>query len=132
MKIALATRKGQLAPLFPGVEILIFKKQSAAAELEKRIQTSEWPPLAWGLNLMREDVNLLICSGLDHFVWGSLQGYGISVAPDAAGTVDEVLNLWYQGQLIIPEAWPPVGGVCGKRGGGRRARWRGGRRQKWT
>ncbi len=126
MKIALAARNGQVAPLFSGVEVLIYRYESGKAVLEKRVQTSDWPALAWGPNLMREDVSLLICDGLDHFLWGSLRGYGINVAPEAGGKVDEALGLWQHGKLPVPETWPPVAVVCARRGAGRRNRWRGG------
>lgn len=82
--------------------------------------TAGWGVLEWGRELVRRDVGLLFCSGIDHFLWGALKGNGIDVIPDAVGEPEQVLKLWHGGVLAASAEWPHHA-----RGGCRRERLRG-------
>jgi predicted Fe-Mo cluster-binding NifX family protein len=76
---------------------------------------------------MRRDVTILLCAGVDQFLWGVLQGHGIEVVPDAIGSADDVIEQWRSGKLTVPQMWPrQMNDGCGK-GLRRRKGRRGGR-----
>lgn len=82
--------------------------------------TAGWGALDWGRELVRRDVGLLFCAGIDRFLWGALKGNGIDVIPDAVGEPEEVLSLWQGGAFNLSGEWPHH-----TRGGCRRERLRG-------
>jgi len=115
-----------MAPCFPGVELWILgPKDDVSAR--RTIATTDWSLLAWGRKLMRHDVSTLLCAGIDRFVWGSLQGYGIEVVPAATGPASEILAMWRVGALEIPEVWPAPNAAWRGRPGRFGRRFRGGR-----
>ena len=132
MKVALATSQGRMAPCFAGVELRIVKENADVNKAEV-LSTHGWHPLAWGLELMRHDIGLLLCAGINQGTWSAMQGHGIQVIPNAMGSPATVLAGWRSGQLTLPRLWPayPVGFdvfTAGGFGGGRRKkRFRGGR-----
>ena len=129
MKLALATSHGRMASCFGGVELRIVDDDVDLREA-RVLSTHGWHPLAWGRELMRRDVALLMCAGIDQATWAAVQGHGIQVIPNAIGEPATVFVAWRKGQLNPPQVWPayPVrfGGSRGS-GGGRRRRFHGGR-----
>ncbi len=89
------------------------------------ISTRGWHPLVWGRELMRRDVGVLLCAGIDQGTWGAIQGHGIQVVPGAMGDPGAVWEAWTGGSLRPPRVWPAYPGRFG--GGRRRRRFRGGR-----
>ena len=140
MNTALTISHGRMAPCFAGVEIWIVSNNipehaagHAILDGAKIILTYGWHPLGWGRELMRCDVGLLLCSGIDQSTWSSVQGHGIQVIPNAIGDALSVLNAWRSGRLSPPRLWPaypdgyagfPTGG-CGRGRGMRRFRGKG-------
>lgn len=128
MNLALATSHDRMAPCFAGVELWILDEN---AELNQalRLSTHGWHPLAWGRELMRRDVGLLVCAGVNLQTWAGIQGHGIDVIPDAIGDPGTVLEAWRNRQLQPPPTWPACGGAPRRAGrrGGRQHRFRGGR-----
>jgi hypothetical protein len=135
MKVALAISHGRVAPCFAGVPLCVVDddastKGDARADLRdaEAVATEGWHPLAWGRELMRRDVGLLLCAGIAPGTWAATQGHGIKVIPDAMGEADAVLAAWRSGHLTPPQMWPvtPNGGdalaMRGSAGGGRRRR----------
>ena len=129
MKVALATSHGRMAPCFGGVELRVVEN-NADLQDARVLSTHGWHPLAWGRELMRRDVALLMCAGIDQATWSAVQGHGIQVIPNAIGDPEPVFAAWRNGRLSPPQLWPayPVG-FGGRRGFGasRRRRFRGGR-----
>lgn len=124
MRIALATRHGRMAPCFAGAALRIVDGP-AALEAAATVPTDGWHPLGWGRELMRRDVGLLLCAGLDQATWAGLQGHGIQVVPGVLGDPADALAAWRNGRLQPPALWPACPG--GRFGGGRRRRFHGGR-----
>lgn len=126
MKLAVTVNRGRVAPVFPGVDLRLIEEQDATSSSREDVMTSSWPLPAWSAQLMRRDVGVLLCAGIDSFVWGALQGHGIAVVPDAIGLPDEIIKQWRNGTLTVPQTWPPqTQGACcrglrrrkGRRGG---------------
>jgi hypothetical protein len=128
MKAALATSHARMAPCFAGVELRILDENTDLRAAEA-VSTHGWHPLAWGRELMRHDVAVLLCAGIDHATWSAIQGHGIQVIPNAIGDPETVLEGWRSGRLSPPAVWPnyPVGFGAGGLRAGRRRRFRGGR-----
>ncbi|MBN1863943.1 MAG: hypothetical protein JW808_03490 [Victivallales bacterium] len=139
----MATSCKRMAPCFAGVDLWIFDSDASmqgddqtGLENIEVISTHGWHPLGWGRELMRHDVGLLLCSGIDQSTWGSIRGHGIQVIPDALGDAGSVLAAWRKGQLAPPRQWPayPKGfdiaryPGLGKGWGRKRCRFRGGKR----
>lgn len=93
MNVAIAISQGRLAPCFKGVELWIVGPEDDVDRC-RVVSTEGWAPLAWGRQLMRADVGILICAGIHHFVWGVLRGYGIQVVSNATGDPATVLSEW--------------------------------------
>lgn len=106
MNIGLTVSHGRVAPCFPGVELWIV---SSGDDIEKKqvADTRNWPAMAWGSELMRHNVSVLLCAGVDHFLFGALQGYGIEVIPDAEGSPAKVIEHWQKGALKVSNIWRP-------------------------
>ncbi len=129
MKAAAAISHGRVAPCFAGVEIWIVEQPSASSapdhsersEVEV-ISTHGWHPLGWGRELMRHDVGLLLCAGIEPGTWAAVRGHGIEVIPHAMGDVASVLEAWRKGMLSPPSLWPanPKGCEGLREGRGRR------------
>jgi len=127
MNIGLVTSRDTMAPCFAGAELWVLGPQQEIGSHET-VSTVAWPPLAWGRELLRRDVSLLFCAGIDRFLWGALHGYGIRVFADAVGAPEEAVQRWRTGQWQEPSMWPPTNGPrAGGRRRGMRRRFRGGR-----
>lgn len=125
MNTGLVTQNHRMAPCYPGADLWVVGADSELDEA-RCVSTSGWHPLAWGRELLRLDVTELLCVGIDRFLWGALNGYGIRVVPNAIGTAQDVLELWRRGELQVPAMWVPGSGRR-QRGRGRGRRHRGGR-----
>ena len=108
MNIAMTTEGGRVAPCFAGVELWIFGPGQQVGE-HLTVHTAGREPLLWARDLLRRDVDTLLCAGIDVFVWGVLRGNGIRVVPEAAGPAKEVLARWRAGTLRAPSTWPYPG-----------------------
>jgi len=129
MNVALTTSHGRMAPCFSGVELRMIGPQSdlKAAEI---VVTRAWHPLVWGRELMRRDVDTLLCGGIDQVVCSGIRGYGIEVISDAMGDPEQVLNQWLTGRLAVPQpcsVFPEMPGLGSGRCRGQGRRFRGGR-----
>lgn len=108
MKVALTINCDRfMAPVFAGVEVWISDSDAEAGEGSRMISTRGWHQLAWGAELKRLGVDVLICGGVDMATYSALEGHGIQVIPDASGSAPEVFNAWRCGRLVPPEEWPP-------------------------
>ena len=119
MNLALAISHDRMAPCFAGVGLRIVDENAGFDDAEY-LSTHGWHPLAWGRELMRRDVELLICAGINLQTWAGIRGHGINVIPEATGDPRQVLLAWRNHQLRPPASWPSYGGR-------QRRRFRGGR-----
>ena len=125
MNVGLAVSSGRVAPCLPGAELWVVSLGGNREE-RKTVTTVGWHPLAWPRELMMSNVDTLLCSGIDQFLWGALHGYGIEVVPEAVGHAEEVLEQWRCGRLAAPRVWPPSLRFADHCRGGRRQRFRNG------
>lgn len=121
MKVALTTGQGRMAPCFAGADLRLVEEGKGYREADV-VATHGWHPLAWGHELMRRDVDMLLCDGIDQSVWGAVQGHGIQVIPTVSGDAEQIFEQWSQGKLITPPLWPIYGVGEGKFR--RHGRWR--------
>ncbi len=141
MKTALTISQGRMAPCFAGVELRIVEASLSATddsalvlETAQVFSTQGWHPLGWGRELVRHNVEVLLCAGIDQSTWASILGHGIRVVPTTLGAADEVLSAWRDGSLTVPRIWPPIPKACKRLGmerlctGCGRRRFRGGTR----
>ncbi len=113
MKAALAVSHGRMAACFAGVDLRIVgdnapTQAGGQADLDgaEVLSTHGWHPLAWGRELVRRDVGLLLCAAIDQSTWASVRGHGIQVIPNAMGEAGSVLADWRSGHLSPPRVWP--------------------------
>ena len=99
MRIAATCADGRIAPCFAGVDLVVEPEDDARGSGREVASTAGWHLAAWGHELCRRDVRALLCSGIDRFLAGILQGYGIAVVMDVTGPVDEALAHWRSGAL---------------------------------
>ena len=121
MNIGLTTSHGRMAPCFAGTDLWVVGADDDAAA-HRVVSTAQWRPMFWGHELMRRDIGLLLCAGIDRFLWGAFQGFGIRVIPDTTGTPEDVVAQWRAGRLVPPPMWPPCRGTGGWGRGRRRCR----------
>jgi hypothetical protein len=105
VKTALTTNGGRMASCFAGTQLWLVSPSQPTTD-HQTIDTTRWEALAWGRELMRHDVSVLLCTGIDRFVAGSLQGHGIRVIAGVTGNAQSVLTDWRAGKLAMPEASP--------------------------
>ena len=122
----MTTTRERMAPCLPGAELWILDENDEV-RVHKTVTTAGWHALAWGGELMRRDVGILLCSGIDQFLWGALQGYGIQVIPNAMGMPNKALEQWRSGELTALQMWPPYPPLYGRGRCGKGRRFRGGR-----
>ncbi len=105
MNLAITVDQGRITSLYLGVHIMlvVIKNQTYECRI---VNTDNWSKLSWGKKLLYYDVDLLICSGIEQFLYGVIKGYGINVIPYAIGSVLEVLEHWREGELQPPGLWP--------------------------
>ena len=125
MNVGMTTDGERMCPCFSGACLWILD-QDEDIDRHWSVATGSWQSLGWSRQLMRLDVGVVLCVGVDQFLWGALKGYGIEVVPNAVGRPSEVLKQWRRGELVPPDMWPVRLPRCG---GGRRRRlgFRGGR-----
>lgn len=123
MKTALTINQGRMAPCFAGVELRIVEAIPSATDDSalalgnaQVVSTRGWHPLGWGRELVRHNVEVLLCAGIDQSTWASILGHGIRVVPTTLGAADKVLSAWRDGALTAPRIWPPIPKACKRLG----------------
>lgn len=102
MKLAFSTNHNRIAPLFPGVTLLLVKTGPANL-IWHEVKTLGWKPLMWGKQLSYFDVDIVFCTGIEQFIHGIIQGFGIYVVPNCIGTAKEIFIKWQSGCIKLSE-----------------------------
>lgn len=120
MKLGLTVCGNRLSPYFQGVDLWIVNSEEGVSSRQV-ICTEQWLTFKWKDELMRRDVGVLVCSGIDHFMSGVLQGCGIEVISDMTGDPAAILKACMLGRSSMMKMKLPGA----QRGRGRRRRRRG-------
>ncbi|MCK5529099.1 MAG: hypothetical protein KAI74_05405 [Kiritimatiellae bacterium] len=115
MKVALITSGGRMAPCFAGNELFIYDDDSGSGE-HVVIDTAGWELRDWTTELIKYDIDQLLCAGIGQFLSGALFGNGIVVISNIVGVVDEVLEKWRQGLISDQQEYGLRRRRCGHRG----------------
>lgn len=129
MKVAIPMFNSRVSPRFDFASKLLVATIDSGKVLDrKEFPLANLNPIRRSSLLIEQGVNVLICGGISDFSVRLLMGNGIEVIPMVIGEVEEVLNLFIDGNLhsaIIPII-PRMG--YGYHRGRRGRRGRGGRR----
>ena len=123
MRIAMPVWRGRVAPVFDWAGTLLIaeeEKGTIVSSAEESI--AEMPPQARPRRLSELGVELLICGGISRWMSSTIAAAGIACLSGVAGNAREVLDAHAAGRLNQTAFAMP-----GWRGG-RRRRFRGGRR----
>ena len=123
MRVALPVWNGRVSPVFDTARHLLIA-DIEGRELKSRSEIAlveiVWP--ARVRRLVNSGVEVLICGAISRGFSTMITASGIRVIPGIVGDVDEVLRAFTLGQIPSPQFFMPGWG------GGRRRRFRGGRR----
>ena len=125
MKIGLVINHSRMGVCFAGAELRILADDTVF-EKAAVVHTYGWEPLEWGRRLAEQNVELLLCAGIDLSTWAAVRGNGICVIPNLMGDARTVFETWRKGELENIKAWPPYPHFAA--GAGRRRRLRRGHR----
>jgi len=122
MRIAVPVHNERVSPLFDTAQRVLI----ADIEDGREVERTEHPmagllPGQRAKLLLGESVSQLICGAISFPMMNLIVAQGISVAPNIAGYVDEVLRAYTSGTLLRPQFMMP--GCCGRRGRGPRHRY---------
>jgi predicted Fe-Mo cluster-binding NifX family protein len=123
MRIGLSLLNGRISPLFDVSRKILLVEVDQNAVLSRE-ETSlpgsgQWDQV---VALARLGPKVLICGAISRPLLMLLSAYGIEVIPFTAGSIEAVLQGWFERRLSDPVYRLP--GCC--RGPGGRMRWRGG------
>ena len=126
MKVAIPIFNSRVSPRFDFAQkVLIAMIESGKVVGRHEYSLTTLNPIRRSSLLIEQGVNVLICGGISEFSARLLMGNGIEVIPMVIGEVEEVLNLFIDGNLhsVIIPIIPRVGygyhrGRRGRRGRG--------------
>ena len=98
MKAGFIVNSNRMAPCFAGNELFVYDDSVDSSEHEV-IDTTSWELRDWVTALLKRDVDQLLCSSIDQFLYGALLGNGIVVIPNVIGAIDEVKDKWQKGMI---------------------------------
>jgi hypothetical protein len=109
MNVAATCADGRMASCLVGVQIIVEHPGEADQGRRETVSTAGWHLATWGHELLRRDVSVLLCSGIDQFLHGALHGYGIRVVPNVVGPVDTAIEQSRRGAFRITSGDPGMG-----------------------
>ena len=132
MKIAIPIWNGCVSSVFDFAhQLLVGDAEDKKETSRSQIQLDQQAIQQRVSRLVELNVNVLICGGISWPLASMLMASNIEVIPFVTGTVDEVLNAYFNNQLTEPQFLQPGCEPGARKGFGRRRRgcqWRGGRR----
>ena len=108
---------GRMAPCFAGNELFIYDDCAESGE-HLMVDTTGWKLRDWTTELVKYDIEQLLCTGIDQFLSGALFGNGIVTISNIVGVIDEVLEQWQQGLIPDRQEYGLRRRRCGHRGKG--------------
>jgi predicted Fe-Mo cluster-binding NifX family protein len=100
MKVALTVWENRVSPLFDGACMLLIADIDGCGINKKRLEPIEYKsPYLRVARLDDLGVNILICGGISDFYANHIEARGIKIVPFAAGSVDEVLEAYVNGNI---------------------------------
>lgn len=89
MIVAFATSRERVSSCFSGAELRIVNTEKGLGKAFT-INTDDLCSNVWGPVLLRYDVEVFVCSGIDRFAEGALLGNGIRIISDVYGSIPDV------------------------------------------
>ena len=127
MRVAVPVFNGRVSPLFDTAQRILIADIADGEEVERTEHLiAGLLPRHRAKLLSEESVSQLICGAISFPMMNLIAARGISVSPNIAGYVDEVLRAYTSGTLFSPQFMMP--GCWGQRG----KRFRHGRRRRGT
>jgi predicted Fe-Mo cluster-binding NifX family protein len=126
MRVAVPVFNGRVSPLFDTAQRVVIADVEDGNEVGRTEHSiARLLPRQRAKLLSEENVSELICGAISFPMMNLIAARGISVAPNMAGYVDEVLRAYTSGTLFSPQFMMP--GCWGQRGKKFRhgRRWRG-------
>ena len=131
MKIAIPIWNGCVSSVLDFAhQLLVVDAEDKKETSRSQIQLNQQAIQQRASRLVELNVNVLICGGISWPLASMLMASNIEVIPFVTGTVDEVLNAYFNNQLTEPQFLQPGCEPGARKGFGRRqrgCRWRGGR-----
>jgi predicted Fe-Mo cluster-binding NifX family protein len=126
MRVAIPVHNERVSPLFDTAQRIIIADIEDGREVERtEYALAGLPPGQRAKVLSEKSVSRLICGAISFPMMNLVAAQGISVAPNIAGYVDEVLRAYTAGTLFSPQFMMPGCWGRGGRGSRRRRGWRG-------
>lgn len=122
MKVALTIWMNQISPVFDSASIVCVVEIENGAVVSRHDELlDDVLPLSRVSKLSKLEVRVLICGAISQFFANMIEAHGIRVIPFVTGDVDQVLDAYIKGLLLMPSFQMPG---CGMR---HRRHYRGGR-----
>ena len=112
MKVGFIINNSRMAPCFSGNDLCVYDDSFKSTEYEI-IDTTGWKLRDWATELLKRDIDQLLCSGIDQFLCGALLGNGIIVIFNIVGTIEEVRDKWQKGLISSKQEYGFRGRHCG-------------------
>lgn len=128
MKIALSTFKDRISTVFDAADqLLVLETEGTTAQRRTMIRTGSTDPANRATQLRDQGINVLICGAISWPLQRSIASMGITVFPFVRGTVEEIIDAYYDGRLnsgnyAMPGCTRRCQGPGMGRGQGRRCR----------
>lgn len=120
VKVALTTWENRISPVFDSAHMVLVAEIKNAAVVSRHYEPLDFElPLSRVSKLSKLRVRVLICGAISQFFANMIEAHGIRIIPFVAGDVNQVLDAYLKGLLLMPSFQMPG---CGRR---RRKRLRG-------
>lgn len=131
MKIAIPVWNGFVSNVFDFAhQLLVIDAEDKKETGRSQIQLDQQSIQQRASRLVELNVNVLICGGISRPLASMLMSSDIELVPFVTGTVDEVLNAYFNDRLSDPQFLQPGCAPDARKGFGcglRSCQWRGGR-----
>lgn len=122
VKVALTVWENRISPVFDSARMVLVAQIEKGAVVGRHYEPLDYElPLSRVSKLSKLGVRVLICGAISQIFANTIEAHGIRIFPFVAGDVNQVLDAYLKGSLLIPSFQMPG---CGMK---RRKRFRGGR-----
>ena len=100
MKIALSIFKDKISTVFDAADqLLVLETDGTAGQKRTMIRTGSTDPANRATQLRDQGINVLICGAISWPLQRSIASMGITVYPFVRGTVEEIIDAYYDERL---------------------------------